>query len=144
MTANAKNSFGGELWLCPAGGTLVKIAESVSIALPVMTRGTQDATTHDGGQAREFISEGTYDPGEINLTGHYIAGSTNDDALLTAITTGALQDFKGVAKAATGTEDLEGAAIVTSYGPNAFELDGKQMFTLSLKVTGAITQAPTA
>ncbi|NIJ37917.1 hypothetical protein FHR22_002620 [Sphingopyxis panaciterrae] len=143
MTASAKKTFGGELWAAEVGDPLVKVAESLSIALPVMTRAATNVTTHDGGQAQEFSPEGTYDPGELNLTGHYIAGSTDDDLFMLSVTTGALLEFKGVAKAASGTEDLEGVAFVTSYGPNAFEVNGVQMFSVTLKVTGEVDQSPT-
>jgi hypothetical protein len=146
MTAAAKNTFGAVLKLAVAGGSLATIAELTSITPPTLTRGTIDATTHDGAsQAMEFIADGVFDPGEISIEGNLILGSAADDLFVAAVTTGALYDFELVGKAATGTESKEGSCIVTSYAPGDMPVSGgKQTFTATLKVTGAITQAPTA
>ena len=146
MTAAAKNTYGAVLKLVAAGGSLATIAELNSITHPTLTRATIDVTSHDGAtQAMEFIADGTYDPGEITVEGNLILGSAADDLFLTAVTTGALYDFELVAKAATGTESKEGSCIVTSYAPGDMPVSGgKQTFTATLKVTGAMTQAPTA
>ena len=146
MTAAAKNTYGAVLKLDDAGGTPAAIAELNSITPPALSRGTIDVTTHNGAsQAMEFIADGTYDSGEINVEGNLIAGSDADDLFLTALTTGAMQDFEILIKAATGTETQSGSCFVTSYTPGPMPVAGaKQTLSATLKVSGAITQAPTA
>jgi hypothetical protein len=146
MTAAAKNTYGTVLKLAAAGGSPAAVAELTSITPPAISRATIDATTHDGAtQAMEYIADGVFDVGEIAVEGHLIAGSTADDLFLTAVTTGAKQDYEIIVKAASGTETQEGSAFVTDYtiGPMPVA-GGKQTFSATLKVTGAITQAPTA
>lgn len=142
MTALAKNAFGAELWLVATGGVLAKVAELTSIEPPVPSRDTQDVTTHDStGGAAEFIAEGVYDPGEIKAKGNYIANTAGDIALRAALMTAAMQDFKIVAKGSATTEDLTGACVVTSYGPDSLEVKGVQTFSITLKVSGATALA---
>lgn len=145
MTTAAKTAFGAELWMGPAGGTLVKVAELLSVTPPTRSREMIDATTHDSAAgAQEFIAAGIYDPGEISFQGNYIAGSAGDDAMVAAVTDGVLRDWKIVAKSAAATEDMEGSGFLNSYGVDDLPTDGKQTFSGAIKVSGAITQAASA
>jgi hypothetical protein len=145
MTVAAKTAFGAELWIAPADGTLVKVGELLTVTAPTQTRGTIDATTHDSpAGAQEFIVEGVYDPGQMQGQVNYIAGSPGDAAMVTALTGGALQDFKIVEKAATGTYDTTFSGFITSYGPDAMPTNGKQTASFQAKVSGAVTKAATA
>lgn len=145
MTTNAKRSKGAELWLTTSGGTLAKVAELLSVDPPNRTRAMIDATTHDSPDgAMEVIAEGIYDPGDVNATMHYIAGSATDLALIAAITSGDLQDVKIVAKSAADTDDIEFSGYVTAYGPDSFGTTGKQTAKVTIKVSGPITQAASA
>ncbi|WP_411340311.1 phage tail tube protein [Sphingopyxis sp. J-6] len=145
MTVAAKTSFGAELWMAVSGGSLAKVAELKSLTPPKHSRGTIDVTTHDSpAGAREFITEGVYDTGEVSGSIHYIAGSAGDDAMLTAVTGGAKHDFKVVLKSAADTEDLEFEGFVTEYGPDDQPVEGVQMASFTVKVSGAIAQAATA
>lgn len=145
MTAAAKDTRGTVLKLVATGGSLATIAELTSITPPTLSRGTIDVTTHDGAtEAMEFIADGVYDPGEISCEGNLIAGTAADDLFVAAATGGGIYDFEIVIKAASGTESLEGKCIVTSYGPGDMPVaGGKQTFSATMKVTGAITQGAT-
>lgn len=144
MTIAAKRAFGNTLWAVADGGVLAVVAELKSFNPPVLSRGTIDVTTLDSAAgAREFISEGVFDPGEVSGQVMYIAGSAGDDLLIAAVTSGDLYDFKVVMKAATGTEDLTFSGIVTEYGPDEQTIDGVQTASFKVKVTNAITQAAT-
>jgi hypothetical protein len=144
MTVAAKISFGVELWMAAHGSSLVKVAELITVSAPVQKRSTIDATTHDSpAGAQEFIVEGTFDPGTISGQVNYIAGSAGDTALLTALTGGALQDFKIVPKAAAGTYDVTFSGFLTSYGPDAMPTNGKQTASFEVKISGTVTQAAT-
>lgn len=144
MTKAAKIAFGTELWMGPAGGTLVKVAELLSVNPPRRSRDTIDVTTHDSpGGAQEFITGGIYDPGEVSGSIHYIAGSAGDDAMIEAVTDGVERDLKIVVKAATSTEDLTFSGFCTEYGVDDLPTDGKQTASFTFKVSGEIAQAPT-
>ena len=145
MTKKAKTSFGVELWLAASGGALVKVAELLTLTPPTQSRETIDVTTHDSpAGAMEFIVEEIFDTGEISFQVHYIAESADDDALLTALTTGAEQDWKIVVKTESATADVEGAGFVTSYGPSDMPVNGKQAADCTIKVSGPISQAASA
>ena len=142
MTAAvAKNTFGNQLHMGPAGGALVLIADSKMVDPPKLSRGTIDVTTHDSaGGAAEFIGEGVYDAGEASVTLHYVANSAGDILLMTAMVDGVTRDFKVVEKG-TGLIKSAFKGIVTGYGPDGHEVKGVQTATLSIKVTGAITKS---
>ena len=144
MTTAAKTAFGAALWMGPSGGSLVKVAELRSVKPPKMSRGVQDATTHDSpAGAKEVIPDGTYDPGDIAGKVNYVMGSAGDIAMRAAFLTAALQDWKIVGKAASGTQDLEGTGFLVEYDPAEFGVDGLQMADFSIKVSGETTQAAT-
>lgn len=145
MTASAKNTYGAVLKLDDTGGTPATVAELDSITPPSLTRDTIDVTTHDGAsQAAEYIPDGVYDAGEISVEGNLIAGSGADDLFIAAVATGTVQDFEILIKASSGTETISGSAIVTAYERGDLPVrGGKQRFSARLKVTGALTQAPT-
>jgi len=98
-------------------------------------------TSHDSsGATSDFITDGVYDPGEISGTVHYIANSTNDTALITAMTGGAKQDYSIVVKKAGGTATIAGSGYLTKYGPDGLNVQGKQTASFTFKRTGAHTQ----
>lgn len=144
MTTAAKISFGAELWLGPAGGTLVKVAELLEVEPPKRTREFEDATTHDSPEgAAEVIPHGIYKLSDINATTHYIAGSAGDDAMIGYSEGTDMVDWKIVAKGTSDTEDLEGSGYVAEYGPNTFQIQGKQTASIRITPSGPMTQGAT-
>jgi hypothetical protein len=85
-----------------------------------------------------------YDAGEISGQVHYIAGGTGDDAMMAALSGGTLMAARIQLKSATGTEDLTFDGYLTEYGPDEMEVDGKQTASFTFKISGAITQGPSA
>lgn len=145
MTAPAaRTALGATISMGPHGGSLTALAEVLSITPNQISRETIPASTLSTSGGMEYIAAGLYDAGEIQVSMHYIAGSTTDDALIAAVTDGALRDFEIVVKAATGTEDLARSGYVTSYGPDGLEIDGKQTATVTIKLSGDVSQAATA
>ena len=140
MTTAAKTAFGAELWLAPTGQPLVKVAELLTLNPPKITRETIDATTHDSpAGAQEIIAEGTYKPGNITAQVNYVMGSLSDLALLAAAV-GGLQDFRIVAKAAVGTDDMTGSGYVIDYGVDDLPTRGKQTASFGIEVSGPVIQ----
>jgi hypothetical protein len=146
MTVAAKINFQNKVYMDPAptaAATLV--AELRSVTPPTATRGTTDATTHDSAAgAMEFIADGVYDPGDMNMSVNYIAGSTGDLALTTAVTTGTLQNIKIHVKTAAGYQAKTFSGIVTSYGPDDMPVTGIQTASVTIKVSGPVTSAAVA
>ncbi len=145
MTKAARTSFAGEFWMGPSGGLLVKFSELTKVGQPNYSRSPDDVTTHDSSAGfDEFILTDTIDSGEIAIEGYYIAGSTDDTALLAAaVASGAtaLRDFKVVAKGAGVTRSSKTfSGYVTGYKPGDLEIRGKQGYSATIKITGAVTQ----
>lgn len=135
----AQSSFGATV---SVGGA--SLAEVTAIGIPSLTGEVIDVSTHSSpGRWREFI-RGMRDAGEFTITMKYTAGSPTDDACIAAITSDTATAVVLDAKAASGTEDFTISAFGTDYSPNDLEPDGDQTCTLTLKPTGAVTQAPTA
>lgn len=145
MTTAAKTTFGNKVFMNPAPtAATTPVAELIDFDPPKPSRGTIDVTTHDSAAgAEEVIVEGTYDPGELNLTVNYIARSAGDLAMTLAFTSAALQNVKVQVKATAGTEDWTFQGFVTTYGPDSQPVKGKQTASLTIKVSGAITKAVT-
>jgi len=134
----AQSSFGATI---SVGG--VAFTEVTSIGVPSLTGEVIDVSTHGSvNRWREFI-RGMRDAGEISVTMKYAAGSTIDDACVAAINADVGTAISLVAKAASGTETITFSAFGTDYSVNDLEIDNDQTATLTLKPTGAITQAAT-
>lgn len=135
-------AFGAELWVDNSGGTLTQIGEVVAVTPPALSRGTIDTTHHATASGiMTFIGSGVADPGEVSATINYVAGSASDDLLLEAAQSGTVRSFKVVVNAASGQEGISGEGIVTGYTPDSSAVDGKQTATVTIKASGALTQA---
>ena len=141
----ARETFGVVFKMGPAGGSLTALAGVTSVSPPNMTREALDVTSHGSANgAAEFIGDGVFDPGELTVSTNYVGGDATDDALIAALTSGDLKDFSFTVNAATGTETIEFSGIVTSYGPAELGVKGKQSATATIKVSGGLSQAPSA
>lgn len=146
MTTAARPSFGAVVKMANSGITpLVTIGELTSVGLPGRARAVIDATTHDSADAAmEYIYEGVKSLTSFTLQGHYVAGSTRDDAFADAIDDGEPQDMEITVTAATGSEDLAFSCLITEYTPDALEVNGKMTFSATIQPTGWLTQGPTS
>lgn len=146
MTTVAETNFGAQVWLAPAGNTLVMVAELISVDPPAITGEVVDVTTHDsaedayGGVPREFIGEKVYDPGDFTFKVHHKPGTAGDLALRTAAASRALQDVKLVDLDEAGDPyPSEGAGIVMSYAPDSRPVNGVKTATVRVKKSGVWT-----
>ena len=126
-----------------APGALVKVAEVLSITPPAPTRDTIDTTHHDSvGDYREFISN-LIDAGEATVLIHYVPGSAGDDLINEAFAAGDLRAFAIDMNSASATQErLAGSCLVTGYAPADVVIDDKMTATLTVKVSGPLTQGP--
>ena len=141
MTGNAKSSFGTKIFVVADGGSIAGglVAEVLKIGKPKLSRGMQDATTHDSaGGAEDVIPEGTYKVEPFSVTVHYIANSAFDTSMITAMTGGALQDIEIHEKGAAGLIKTPLSGYISEYGPDDAEVRGKQTATFNITPTGAL------
>lgn len=144
MTTAAKINKGATLHMGTVANTLTPVAEILDITEPGFTKDLENVTSHDSGDAEEYIGGGTYDTTEMTIQTHYIAGSTDDLRLLTAVQAvgdASIRYFKTEPKGASAVKARTFAGHVTAYGPDAKPTKGKQTATIKIKPTGAITQA---
>ena len=147
MTGLAKNSKGAQWFMGTVADTLTQMGELLDITEPGFESELQNATTHDSGDAEEYIAEGTYNNTPMVIEGHYIAGSAEDVLILAAVTAvgpSKKRFFKTRPKAATGTYDRTFAGFVTNYTFQAKPVKGKQMYQVTVQPTGVVTQGATA
>lgn len=138
--ARAKAGFGIQLLMVPDGGTLLALGELITLNPPPFSRATIDATTHDSaGGAMEKIASGVYEVGPITGQIHYEPDSTQDDALVLAMTGGGLQDFKIIFPTGSPRKNLVGSGYLTEYAPQDVPVDGKLVANITLVPTGAVT-----
>lgn len=141
---SAKPTFGVVLKMGASDPPATTLTNVVSVSPPRRSRDALDATTHSStGGAMEFIPDGVYDPGEMTVTLHYIAGDANDDACIAALAASTAYFFTHTVNAATGTETRDFAGVVTGYGPDELGVKGKQTASMTIKVSGPVDQAAT-
>lgn len=135
----AKIGWDSEFWLND-GTALVQLDEVYAVSIPNEQVDLVDATHYQSpNKRREFIA-GLVDAGEITVEMNFIAGSTTDTKIVAAKAASVARAFKIVVPAATGAWKYEGSAIVTGYERNV-PLDDRMTAVMTLKITGAITEA---
>lgn len=137
MTTLAKIGIGATFSL-HNGTALTLLSEVIEIGLPADVVDTIEAT-HFGspGGKREYI-KGLIETGEGEVTMNWVAGSATD--LLCHAQVGQVRPYKFVIPTSTGTFEIAGSALVTSYTP-AVPMDDKMTAVLGLKFTGDFTRA---
>lgn len=141
----AKKAFGVVLKMGASPEAMTALTKVVTVSPPKRSREAVDATTHGSADgAQEYIPDGTYNPGQVELTMNYVAGDSDDDACNTAFAAGTYY-ISWTANAATGTETFGPAKVVVlGYGPNELPTTGKQTATLTAQISGTVAQAATA
>lgn len=141
----AKPTFGVTFKMGASSPPSTTISSVIAVSPPKMAQAAIDVTEHDSaGGAQQYMPDGVYDPGQIEVTMHYVAGSADDDACIAAFASTDPYYFSWTANAASGTETFTAQGVVTSYGPDALPVSGKQTATLAIQLSGAVTQAATA
>jgi hypothetical protein len=143
--ADGKPTFGTILKLGLTNPPTTTLGKRVSIGPPKRTREAVDVTDHDSPQgAQEFIPDGVFNPGTVEIEMNYVAGDADDD-LCNAMFAAGTCFISWTSNAATATETFGPAVLViTSYGENPKGTSGKQTATLTGQISGVVAQAPTA
>ncbi|MDP3550610.1 MAG: phage tail tube protein [Novosphingobium sp.] len=142
---SAKPTFGVVLKIGSSSPPSTTLSNVFSVSPPRTSRDALDVTTHgSAGGVMEFMPDGVVDPGEMTVSLHYIAGDSNDTACLAALAAAAPYYFIHTVNAASGTYNRAFQGVVTSYGPDELGVKGKQTASMTIKVSGAVTQEVTA
>lgn len=124
-------------------GSYVTIAEVKSIKGPSIEVSTIDVTTHSSaasGNYREFIPS-LIDAGEIELDLNWTPADTTHANIWTDLTSRTKRDWwlQTTANAAGASANLQFSGYVVGF-PKEFPTDDVQSATITIKITGAITQ----
>jgi hypothetical protein len=109
------------------------------IAPPEFSRDAVDVTDHKSADgAMEFISDGVYDPGQLVVTMNHEKGSATDDACRDFFLNTPDCYVQWTENAASGSETLTSAAVVTNYASEQIGTKGKQVARLTVKLSGPL------
>jgi len=140
MTGNAKKTFGTKIFVVAAGGDIETgaVAKVINVGKPKITRGMQDATSHDSaGGWEEVIPDGTAKVEPFTIQVEYIANDAFDQAMIAACAPdGGLQDVEIHEYGAAGYIKTPLSAYVSDYGPDDAPVKGKQTASFTLTPTG--------
>lgn len=136
--ANANISFGTTFSWDGAD-----IAELTSIGGVEITLDTVEVTSHESASSfREYLPT-LFDSGEIAIEGNYYPGDTNGQAAMST-------DFLAKSKKELILNPSDDAwsytadGYITAYKVESMEIDGKQNFSATIKITGKATLAYSA
>jgi hypothetical protein len=140
MTA-AKTGWGGEFWLDTAGDVLTELVEVVSFTLPNGEAETIEATHLKSPNRRREYIPGLIEDGELEVVINYVPGSATDILLRAALEDGDTRDWMAVIPRETANWEVTGDGIVTGYDRGSVVADGKMEGTVTIRITGAVTEA---
>ncbi|SMF70520.1 phage tail tube protein [Allosphingosinicella indica] len=140
----ARTGYGGEFWLGDEDDELVELVEVVSFTLPNAQTETVEAThLKSPGRRREYIP-GMIEDGELEVVINYVPGSATDALIRAAQTAGDTRAFKAVLPRSTTDWEVEGFVIVTGFDRGEIAGGEKMEGTITLRLTGATTEAAAA
>lgn len=140
MTA-AKTGWGGAFWLDSAVDVLTELVEVVSFTLPNGESETIEATHLKSPNRRREYIPGLIEDGELEVVINYVPGSATDILLRAALDDGVTRDWMATVPRATTNWEVTGDGIVTGYDRGSVVADGKMEGTVTIRVTGAVTEA---
>lgn len=143
MATQAAIGLGATLSIENSTAVLTQIGEVIEISLP--NPQTEDVeATHFGSPSRqrEWIA-GLIDNGEVSFSINWVPGGATDDLIVEAQTSGDARGVKVVIPSGTGTsETFTFEAIIKGY-EKSIPIDDRMTATVTMRVTGAVTQAAT-
>ena len=140
MTTTATIGWGAAFWLANASATLTELAEITSITLPNAQVADVEATHFKSpNRRREYIS-GLIEDGEGSFEMNYNPGSATDILVRAAREDGVARAYKIVVPDGAATWEVTGTCIVKGY-ERSVPMDDRMMATLSVRFTGAVTEA---
>lgn len=140
-TQLAGGGWGGEFHLND-GTSLFELKQVVSFTLPQDERDQIEITHLKSTNQRREFAPGLIDGGEFEVVVNLRAGSDTDTKVAAAFAAGTARAFKAVIpERGVATWDVTGNAIVTGYDRGEVNAEDKMEATITLKPTGAVTEA---
>ena len=122
---------------------LTELGEILSVTPPNPQVEDVEAThMKSPNRRREYIA-GLIEDGEGTFEMNYVAGSTTDLLLQTALSDGATRNYKIVLPDAASNWEITGTCIVKGYERN-IPIDDRMTATVTVRFTGASTEAAAA
>lgn len=137
--------WGGEFWL-HNGTALAEVLLVTSVTFPEDSVDEIEVTTlKAAGRRKEYIS-GLIDAGSFDVELNYDPGSTTDLALRAALNAGNTRAWKIVVPDEAGLPERQftGNGFVKGYKINALRPGEAKTAVLTVKVSGAVTEAAAA
>lgn len=137
--------WGGQFHL-HNGTALTKLLRVTAIDFPEDTVDEEDVTTLESpGRRKEFIPT-LIDGGSFTVEMNYIPGSITDTLCRAAATTRDVRAWKIVIpdEAGVAERQISGSGYVQSYKPDPLTAGGAKKATLTIRTTGAQTEAAAA
>jgi predicted secreted protein len=138
----ARIGWGAQLHLYN-GTTLTELAEITAITLPNPQVSEVEATHFKSPNRRREYIAGLIEDGEGTFEMNYDPGSATDVLIRAALAAGDARAYKIVIPDATVNWEVSGNLIVKGYERNV-PIDDRMTATLSVRFTGAVTEAAAA
>jgi predicted secreted protein len=141
MTTAVGIGLGARFYLDNASDVLTELSEIISVALPNSQVEDVEATHMlSPNRRREFVA-GLIDDGEGSIEMNYVPGSATDLLITAALADGDTRDYKVVLPVADGsTWEVTGDCIVKGY-EKSVPIDDRMTATLTIRFTGASSEA---
>lgn len=132
---DAMIGYGAEFWLENDMGVLTQIAEVTAVSPPNSQTADVEATHFKSPNRRREYIAGLIDDGEGTIEMNYVAGSSSDELIREAQSSGEARNYRMVLPAASGEWEIEGQCIVKGY-ERAIPIDDRMTATLTVRFTG--------
>lgn len=138
--ANTVIGIGAELWIENGSGTLTKVAEMISLTLPNPQVAEVEATNFDSpDRSREYIA-GLKDNGTVTYGINWDAGSATDTLIAEAQSSYEVRDIQVKIPTVSGTKQVFSfSGLITGFEKTT-PIDDRQTATITIRVSGAVTQ----
>jgi hypothetical protein len=109
------------------------------IAPPNLSRDAIDVTDHASpGGAMEFIADGVFDPDTLVVTINHQRGSATDTKCQTMFLETPNCFVEWSENTSSASENMISAGVVTGYAVSELDIKGKQIATLTIKLSGEL------
>lgn len=133
--------IGAALWLQNGSNTLIKVAEVTSVTLPNPQVADVEATNFDSpDRSREYIA-GLKDNGEVTYGINWDAGSATDALITEAQNSYEVRNVEVHIPTVSGVQQVFSFSGIVKSFEKTVPIDDRQTATLTIRVSGAVTQA---
>jgi predicted secreted protein len=143
--SDAQIGYGTRFYMAetPTATVLTKLAEVTSVTPPEEEVAEVEVTHYESpGRTREFIA-GLSDSGSTTIEMNWVPGSATDEMLTVARGDRLVRTMRIVTPPGEGSQQFTFPAYVSGYS-RALPLDDRMTATVTLRISGAVTEADAA